>query len=114
LGNGASITAVANGESRDTSMGLTPLEGLVMGTLAEETGGFIRNVAVAGAVCAIATQAVFFIQFMRNSVGVGMFRHGLVEGGVEYDNVRQTFENALCGTQTTPLRRARYQLPLRF
>ena len=32
LGNGASITAVANGESRDTSMGLTPLEGLVMGT----------------------------------------------------------------------------------
>ncbi len=32
LGNGASITAVLNGESVDTSMGLTPLEGLVMGT----------------------------------------------------------------------------------
>lgn len=32
LGNGASITAVRNGESQDTSMGLTPLEGLVMGT----------------------------------------------------------------------------------
>ncbi|KPN70602.1 acetate kinase [Neisseria sp. 83E34] len=32
LGNGASITAVANGKSVDTSMGLTPLEGLVMGT----------------------------------------------------------------------------------
>ena len=32
LGNGASITAVKNGESQDTSMGLTPLEGLVMGT----------------------------------------------------------------------------------
>ena len=32
LGNGASITAVANGQSQDTSMGLTPLEGLVMGT----------------------------------------------------------------------------------
>lgn len=32
LGNGASITAVLNGQSRDTSMGLTPLEGLVMGT----------------------------------------------------------------------------------
>ncbi|MDO4642108.1 MAG: acetate kinase [Neisseria sp.] len=32
LGNGASITAVANGKSQDTSMGLTPLEGLVMGT----------------------------------------------------------------------------------
>src|SRR5690554_1656874 len=32
LGNGASITAVDGGESVDTSMGLTPLEGLVMGT----------------------------------------------------------------------------------
>ena len=32
LGNGASITAVKNGESQDTSMGFTPLEGLVMGT----------------------------------------------------------------------------------
>lgn len=32
LGNGASITAVKNGKSIDTSMGLTPLAGLVMGT----------------------------------------------------------------------------------
>ncbi|HLR57601.1 MAG TPA: acetate kinase [Beutenbergiaceae bacterium] len=32
LGNGASATAVAGGASVDTSMGLTPLEGLVMGT----------------------------------------------------------------------------------
>lgn len=32
LGNGASITAVKNGKSIDTSMGLTPLEGLMMGT----------------------------------------------------------------------------------
>ena len=32
LGNGSSICAVANGKSVDTSMGLTPLEGLVMGT----------------------------------------------------------------------------------
>ncbi|WGL17051.1 acetate kinase [Microbulbifer bruguierae] len=32
LGNGASITAIHNGRSIDTSMGLTPLEGLVMGT----------------------------------------------------------------------------------
>lgn len=32
LGNGASITAVRGGESVATSMGLTPLEGLVMGT----------------------------------------------------------------------------------
>ncbi len=32
LGNGCSTSAVVNGESLDTSMGLTPLEGLVMGT----------------------------------------------------------------------------------
>ena len=32
LGNGASISAVENGKCIDTSMGLTPLEGLIMGT----------------------------------------------------------------------------------
>ena len=32
LGNGASAAAIKNGRSIDTSMGLTPLEGLVMGT----------------------------------------------------------------------------------
>ena len=34
IGNGGSCTAVMNGKSVDTSMGLTPLEGLVMGTRA--------------------------------------------------------------------------------
>lgn len=34
LGNGSSVTAVEAGRSIDTSMGLTPLEGLVMGTRA--------------------------------------------------------------------------------
>lgn len=32
LGNGASVTAIKNGKSVDTSMGMTPLAGLVMGT----------------------------------------------------------------------------------
>ena len=32
LGNGASVTAVEKGHSVDTSMGFTPLEGLIMGT----------------------------------------------------------------------------------
>ncbi len=32
LGNGASISAVKNGKVMDTSMGMTPMEGLVMGT----------------------------------------------------------------------------------
>ena len=34
LGNGASVAAIRNGKSVDTSMGITPLEGLVMGTRA--------------------------------------------------------------------------------
>ena len=32
IGNGSSITAVKNGQSVDTTMGLTPIEGLIMGT----------------------------------------------------------------------------------
>ena len=32
LGNGGSVCAIKNGQSVDTSMGMTPLEGLVMGT----------------------------------------------------------------------------------
>ncbi|MCK9617183.1 MAG: acetate kinase [Lentimicrobiaceae bacterium] len=32
LGNGASIAAIQNGKSFDTSMGMTPIEGLIMGT----------------------------------------------------------------------------------
>ncbi len=32
IGNGGSITAIKNGKSIDTSMGLTPTEGLIMGT----------------------------------------------------------------------------------
>jgi acetate kinase len=32
LGNGSSVTAIANGKSVDTSMGFTPLDGVIMGT----------------------------------------------------------------------------------
>jgi acetate kinase len=46
LGNGASATAIAGGESIDTSMGLTPLEGLVMGTRAGDIDpGLILHLA---------------------------------------------------------------------
>jgi len=34
IGNGGSITAIENGKSIDTSMGMTPVEGLMMGTRA--------------------------------------------------------------------------------
>lgn len=47
LGNGASATAVEGGRSVDTSMGMTPLEGLVMGTRSGDVdpaiGGFLAR-----------------------------------------------------------------------
>ena len=46
LGNGASITAIRDGHSVDTSMGLTPLEGLVMGTRSGDVDpGLIMHLA---------------------------------------------------------------------
>ncbi len=56
LGNGASIAAIQNGQSVDTSMGMTPLEGIIMGTrsgdidpaihsyLAKQTGKSIQEI----------------------------------------------------------------------
>ena len=41
LGNGCSVAAIKNGNSIDTSMGLTPLEGLVMGTRAGDVDAAI-------------------------------------------------------------------------
>lgn len=43
LGNGCSMTAIKQGESVDTSMGLTPLEGLVMGTRSGDLDPAIYN-----------------------------------------------------------------------
>ncbi|MGI5243715.1 acetate/propionate family kinase [Dactylosporangium sp. CA-139066] len=49
LGNGASATAVRGGRSVDTSMGMTPLEGLVMGTRSGDidpaVGAYLNRVA---------------------------------------------------------------------
>lgn len=41
LGNGSSMSAVVNGKCIDTSMGLTPLEGLVMGTRSGDIDGAV-------------------------------------------------------------------------
>ncbi len=43
MGNGSSFTAVKNGKSYDTSMGMTPLEGLVMGTRCGDVDAGIPN-----------------------------------------------------------------------
>lgn len=49
LGNGASIAAVKSGESMDTSMGLTPLEGLVMGTRSGDIDASVYSFLAANA-----------------------------------------------------------------
>ena len=43
LGNGGSVCAIKNGKSVDTSMGLTPLEGLVMGTRSGDVDPSLHN-----------------------------------------------------------------------
>ena len=43
LGNGSSITAIKNGKCVDTSMGMTPLEGMIMGTRAGDLDANILN-----------------------------------------------------------------------
>ena len=55
LGNGCSITAVKGGKSVDTSMGFTPLEGVMMGT---RTGSFDPAVLLYLAGKGIATEAL--------------------------------------------------------
>ncbi len=51
LGNGASATAIEHGRSVDTSMGMTPLEGLLMGTRAGDLDpGIVLELVQSGAV----------------------------------------------------------------
>ena len=58
LGNGASVAAVKHGKSVDTSMGMTPIEGLIMGT---RVGDFDL-----GAACFIAEKEGLTIEGLNN------------------------------------------------
>jgi len=60
LGNGASIAAVKNGKSFDTSMGMTPVEGLIMGT---RVGDFDL-----GAACFIAEKEKMTIEDLNHFI----------------------------------------------
>ena len=61
LGNGASASAVAAGQPVDTSMGLTPLEGLVMGTRSGDI-----DAGVVGYLCRVAEMSVDDVESMLN------------------------------------------------
>ena len=55
--------------------------------LVQLLGSFQADVVVAGAVSAVATDAVLFVELVRQGVQEGFFRHGLVERGIEYGHV---------------------------
>jgi acetate kinase len=61
LGNGASASAIAGGRPVDTSMGLTPLEGLVMGTRSGDI-----DPGIVGYLCRAAKMSVDEIESMLN------------------------------------------------
>ena len=61
LGNGASASAIAAGRAVDTSMGLTPLEGLVMGTRSGDI-----DAGVVGYLCRAAEMSVDEVEAMLN------------------------------------------------
>ena len=61
LGNGASASAIVAGRPVDTSMGLTPLEGLVMGTRSGDI-----DPGVIGYLCRVAQMSVDEVESMLN------------------------------------------------
>ncbi|MGA8546318.1 MAG: acetate kinase [Mycobacterium sp.] len=85
LGNGASASAIAAGRAVDTSMGLTPLEGLVMGTRSGDI-----DPGVIGYLCRAAQMGVDEVESMLNArsgllglAGERDFRrlHEMIESG---------------------------------
>lgn len=61
LGNGASASAIAGGRPLDTSMGMTPLEGLVMGTRSGDI-----DPGIVGYLCRVAHMTVDEVEVMLN------------------------------------------------
>jgi acetate kinase len=85
LGNGASASAITGGRPVDTSMGLTPLEGLVMGTRSGDI-----DAGVIGYLCRVAEMSVDEVESMLNQqsgmlglAGERDFRrlHEMIESG---------------------------------
>lgn len=90
LGNGASVAAVKNGKSVDTSMGFTPLEGLAMGTR-----------------CGDLDPAIVMQLMRKESLDVDSVDHLLnnesgVYGLSELSSDMRTFEDAIHAGETDP------------
>jgi acetate kinase len=101
IGNGASVTAVSDGVSIDTSMGMTPLEGLVMGT---RTGDID-----AGIVFHLAREANFSISDLDNLLNK---KSGLL-GLTGHSDMREIAELAHQGDKAALLAREIYAYRIR-
>lgn len=93
IGNGASIAAVKYGESIDTSMGFTPLEGLVMGT----RSGDLDPAVVSFLAQEEAITAKEVVDILNKKSGV----YGLTKGFSS--DMRDIEDNALEGDKTCRL-----------
>lgn len=93
LGNGSSITAVKGGESVDTSMGMTPLEGLVMGTRCGDI-----DPAIIPHVMAVEELTLAEITAMMNKHG-GLYA---LSGGLSND-MRELIEESVKGHEQARL-----------
>ncbi|HEY7639850.1 MAG TPA: acetate/propionate family kinase [Steroidobacteraceae bacterium] len=91
LGNGASAAAIEHGRSVDTSMGMTPLEGLVMGTRAGDLDpGILLHVLQSGAVDAKDLDSV-------------LNKQSGMEGLAGTNDMREIDRRAAAGDQTARL-----------
>ena len=91
-GDGASVSEVAGDYLK------------VFYILAKDFRGAVRDVAVARAVKAVAADAVLLIVLVGDAVNVGLGRHGLVESGVEDDDVRLAGEDVHDGFEAHEVR----------
>ena len=71
---------------------------------AEHICGNVGDVFVAGAVEAVAANAVLISQVVRNSVAPGVLGHGRVERGIEHGNLRQVWPGVEGGAHTLHVR----------
>ena len=71
LGNGASACAVAGGRSVDTSMGLTPLEGLVMGTRSGDIDPAVLLHLQRARACSASTRSTTLLNKRSGLLGLG-------------------------------------------
>ena len=89
LGNGASASAIAGGRPQDTSMGLTPLEGLVMGTRSGDV-----DPGVVMYLCREAGMSVEDVETMLNRRSGALGLAGEIDFRVLHQRIESGDENA--------------------